>query len=50
MKKLIHLSVMALVLAAFATNVFAGSCGNCPVDDGDGKAKDKDKSEQGSAS
>lgn len=49
MKKLLDLSVMAVVLAAFATTSFAGNCGSCPGEGGD-KDKDKDKTEQGSAS
>lgn len=50
MKKLFSLTVMALVLAAFATSSFAGSCGSCPGEEGDGKKKDKEKTEEGSAS
>lgn len=49
MKKLIHLSVMAIALAAFTATSFSGSCGSCPGEGGD-KAKDKDKTEEGSAS
>ena len=48
MKQLFKLSVMALVLAAFATTTFAGNCGSCPGEGSD-KAKDKDKAEEGSA-
>ena len=49
MKKLLTLTVTALALAAFSTTTFAGSCGGCPGEKGD-KAKDKDNTEQGSAS
>ena len=49
MKNLFTITVTALALAAFATTSFAGSCGSCPGEGGD-KAKDKDKTEEGSAS
>jgi len=49
MKKLFILTVAAVATAAFATTTFAGSCGSCPGEGGD-KAKDKDKTEEGSAS
>lgn len=49
MKHLFTLTVTALALAAFATTSFAGSCGSCPGEGGD-KAKDKEKTEEGSAS
>ena len=45
MKHLLTLTVMALVLAAFATTTFAeGGCGSS-----EGGKKDKDKSEEGCA-
>lgn len=49
MNKLFTLAVAALAMAAFATTTFAGSCGSCPGEGGD-KAKDKEKTEEGSAS
>ena len=49
MSKLFTLAVAVLATAAFATTTFAGSCGSCPGEGGD-KAKDKDKTEEGSAS
>lgn len=49
MKHLLTITVTALALAAFATTSFAGSCGGCPGEGGD-KAKDKEKTEEGSAS
>jgi hypothetical protein len=49
MKQLLHLSVMAIFVAAFSTTSFAGNCGSCPGEK-DGDKKDKEKTEQGSAS
>lgn len=49
MNKLFTLAVAALAMAAFATTTFAGSCGSCPGEGGD-KSKDKEKTEEGSAS
>ena len=49
MKNLFTLTVTALALAAFATTSFAGNCGKCPGEGGD-KAKDKENTEEGSAS
>lgn len=49
MNKLFTIAVAVLALTAFSATSFAGSCGSCPGEGGD-KAKDKDKTEQGSAS
>lgn len=49
MKKIIHLSVMALALAAFATTNFANYCGGeCPADDSG--SSNKGKTEEGARS
>ena len=50
MKKFLTIAITAISMAAFASTTFAGdgSCGSCPVS-GE-KAKDKEKTEEGTQS